>query len=366
MSKKTRLLPPLPSDQLAVWEYAGLMITYWCNAKCAFCYVYSAPDRGGAMTAKDAIKMWRGLDELARRGGKAMRIHLAGGEPFGDWVQLVSIVRAARDAGLTPLEKVETNAYWATSDGLTRARLELLAALGMEKLIVSADVYHQEFVPVDRVRRCVEIAQKILGPDRVRVRWWDFYNQPVDLRRSDPETRRAAYAKALERHKDRLTGRAAERLAEFFPRFAPEELRDRNCVAEVLHGRHVHIDPYGYVFPGVCSGIILGNANETPLPEIWDRLAAGWREHPVVGAVVSGSSYRLYETAHELGYEPLAEGYAGKCHLCQHVRQFLMEHGGWERWVGPPEVYANAADRREADAWNAARVVPLTIHGKAG
>lgn len=365
MSKKTRSLPSLPPDQLAVWEYAGLMITYWCNAKCAFCYVYSAPDRGGAMTVGQAVEMWRGLDQLAARSGKKMRIHLAGGEPFGDWVQLVSIVRAARDAGLTPLEKVETNAFWATSDGLTRSRLELLAALGMEKLIVSADIYHQEFVPIERVRRCVEIAKEVLGGDRVRVRWWDFYHEPVDLRRTDAEAKRAAYRKALERHKDRLTGRAADRLAEFFPRHAPEEFRDRNCVQDVLHGRHVHIDPYGHVFPGVCSGIILGNANQSSIPEIWDRLAESWREHPIVGAVVAGGSYRLYEKARELGYEPLADGYAGKCHLCQHVRQFFLERGGWDEWIGPPEVYANEADRREATAWNAAKAIPLTINGKA-
>src|SRR5262245_4837662 len=83
---------------LSVWEYAGLMITYWCNARCAFCYVYSAPDRGGEMSVDQAVKMWRGLDQIAASVGKTMRIHLAGGEPFYDWVRLIAIVRAARDA----------------------------------------------------------------------------------------------------------------------------------------------------------------------------------------------------------------------------------------------------------------------------
>src|SRR5262245_52930209 len=169
------------------------MITYWCNARCAFCYVYSAPDRGGEMPVEDAVDLWRGLDQLAASAGKTMRIHLAGGEPFYDWVRLISIVRAARDAGLTRLEKIETNAFWATADGLTRARLELLDALGMEKLVISADVYHQEFVGIDRVQRCVEIARDVLGAGRVRVRWWDFYDKPVDLRRSDAASKQRAY-----------------------------------------------------------------------------------------------------------------------------------------------------------------------------
>lgn len=415
-------LPDQTAPNLAVWEYAGLMVTYWCNAKCAFCYVYSSPDRGGSLSVGDATRMWRGLDELAARHGKTMRIHLAGGEPFGDWTQLVSIIRAARDAGLTRLEKVETNAFWATTDVLTRARLELLDALGMEKLIVSADVYHQEFIPFDRVQRCVEMARKVLGRGRVTVRWWDFFNRcaegtsqaaddrgaadrgamstraegwhgqagqyqparasrgsdtareshgqvehnlpmppesprpPADLRHMSDEQRRRAYAEALDRHADRLTGRAADRLAEFFPRHAPEHFAGDNCIEPVLHSRHVHIDPYGNVFPGVCNGIILGNAFEQEMPALWQNLAENWRDHPIVGPVVRGGSYTLYQQAEKLGYAPLPDGYANKCHLCQHVRQFLFERGGWESSVGPAECYANDRDKREAADWQRSKV----------
>lgn len=350
---------PEPDGTLALWEYAGLMVTYWCNARCAFCYVHSAPDRGGAMSAAEAVRMWRGLDALAASGGKTMRIHLAGGEPFFDWVLLISIVRAARDAGLTRLEKVETNAFWATSDGLTRARLEQLDALGMETLVVSADVYHQEFVGVDRVRRCVTIAREVLGRDRVRVRWWDFYEQPIDLRRADPEAKRAAYAAALARHKDRLTGRAAERLSPLLPRHPAEHFRHERCIREVLGSRHVHIDPYGNVFPGVCSGIILGNARERDVPDLWRDLADNWRDHPIVEAVVNGGSYELMRRAERLSYRPRPDGYANKCHLCQHVRQFLVERGGWERWVGPRECYANERDQRDADGARAIVCLPV-------
>lgn len=349
----TTFNPMSAAGQLAVWEFAGLMITYWCNAKCAFCYVYSAPDRGGDMSVADALRMWRGLDELAARDGKTMRVHLAGGEPMGDWVRLVSIIRAARDAGLTRLEKVETNAFWATDDDLTRSRLELLDALGMEMLVVSADVYHQEFVPADRVERCVRLAREVLGGARLRVRWWERLDAPPDTWRADDASKQAAFAAALQRHKDRLAGRAADRLAVLFERYPAEHFRGQSCEREVLHSKHVHIDPYGFVFPGVCSGIILGDANRQSIPEIWDELAATWRDHPVVGRVVRGGSFELFEAARAVGYEELPGGYAGKCHLCQHVRQFLVERGGWEQWVGPREVYSNERDQREAAAWNA-------------
>lgn len=336
--------------QLAVWEYAGLMVTYWCNARCAFCYVYSSPDRGGRLPRDDAVRIWAELDRLAAAHGRTMRIHLAGGEPFGDWPHLLSIVRAARDAGLTPLEKVETNAFWATSDGLARARLEQLTALGMEKLVVSADVYHQEFIPIERVRRCVEIARQVLGRGRVTVRWWDFFNQPSSLRGASREAKQRAYAAALSRHADRLVGRAADMLAPLYERRPAEHFAGQRCAAEVLQSRHIHVDAYGNVFPGVCSGIILGNARQRSIGDIWHALARDWRKHAVVSAVVRGGSYELFRSARALGYRPLAGGYANKCHLCQHVRQYLFERGGWEDTLGPAECYANERDKRAAAA----------------
>jgi len=340
---------PSPADaELAPWEFAGLLVTYWCNARCAFCYVHSGPDRGGEMSIGEALAHWRSLDRLAARHRKVMRIHLAGGEPFQDWVRLVAMVRAARDAGLTPLEKVETNAFWATDDALTRARLEQLDALGMQKLVVSSDVYHQEFIPFERVARCVRIAREALGPGRVRVRWWDFFKQPLDLRRATPTDKARAYQAALARHQDRLTGRAAERLSMFLPRQPAAAFRGQRCVAEVLHSRHVHVDPYGHVFPGVCNGIILGKAGaDGGVERVWDDLAGGWREHPIVSAVVEGGSYALLQRAKSFGYQELPGGYANKCHLCFHVRQFLVERQIWPEHVGPAECYANERDRRE-------------------
>ena len=340
MPNPNRKQPAAPETELAVWEFAGLLLTYWCNARCAFCYVNSGPEHTAGMDIADALRIWRSLDRLAARHGKKMRIHLAGGEPFGDWPRLLSLVRAARDAGLTPLEKIETNAFWATSDGLTRARLEQLDALGMELLVVSTDVYHQEFVPFERVERCVDSARKVLGPSRVRVRWWDFFNHPIDIRRLSSAEKRRAYVAAFARHKDRLTGRAADSLADLLPRYPAKHFRNLDCAEEVLRSRHVHIDRYGNVFPGVCNGIILGNALKRSPEELWGTLAVNWREHPVMSAVATGGSYGLMERAQAFGYCELEGGYAGKCHLCHHVRRFLQARSVWPDAIGPAECYA--------------------------
>jgi len=325
---------------LATWEFAGLMLTYWCNSRCAFCYVNAGPEHSGSMDVATALRLWRELDDLARAHGKAMKVHLAGGEPCGDWVRLVSLLRAARDAGLPPAEKVETNAFWATNDGLTRARLELLDALGVERLIISADVFHQEYVPFERVERCVRVARRVFGLGRLIVRWWDFFQKPVEVGGLADDEKRAAFRAALLHHPDRLTGRAARVLAPLLPAQPPETFRDQNCVGEVLQSRHVHIDRYGNIFPGTCGGIILGQASvATSVADVWQHLADEWPRHPVVAAVVAGGSYTLMERALPLGYQPLP-GYASKCHLCAHVREFLFARGLWPEQVGPAECYA--------------------------
>jgi hypothetical protein len=261
----------------------------------------------------------------------------------------LAVLEAARRAGLTPPDNVETNAFWATDDELTRSRLEQLDQLGLRLLVVSADVYHQEFVPLERVRRCVETARAVLGPNRVRVRWWDFYNDPLDLTSASAAEKRRAFDAALHRHQDRLTGRAALQLAQFLPRHRTAHFCGENCAKAILGSRHVHIDGYGNIFPGVCSGIILGNAATQTVSEVWHDVPCRWPGNPVVCALVNGGSYELMRRAEAFGFQESPEGYANKCHLCSSVRQFLFERGVWPELLGPAECYANAADRRMAD-----------------
>ena len=245
------------------------------------------------MGVSTAVRLWRGLDEHAAAHGKTMRVHLAGGEPFHDWVRLVAVIRAARDAGQTSLEKIETNAFWATDDGLTRARLELLDALGLERLAVSTDVFHQEYVPFERVQRCVAIARNVLGRGRVSVRRWDFFQNPVDVPALTPAEKRRVFLAALKRHPERLTGRAAMQLAPLLPGQPAATFAGQCCASEILHSRHVHIDPYGNIFPGTCAGIILGRAGPKSVEEVWRRMAASWPQHAVAARAGCGRKLRV-------------------------------------------------------------------------
>ncbi|HCO94116.1 MAG TPA: hypothetical protein DIU00_09225 [Phycisphaerales bacterium] len=109
------------------------------------------------------------------------------------------------------------------------------------------------------------------------------------------------------------------------------------CRSNFLSAKGVHIDPFGNVFSGTCSGIIVGNINQTPLEDIWKRFDP--RSAAFISTLFSKGPYGLLAEAEKQGYERL-ESYAGKCHLCTSIRQFFFDNGLEKPIVGPAECYA--------------------------
>ncbi len=330
-----------PTKKLRAWRFAGLLTTTWCNARCAFCYVWGSPQQGGTMTPDEAVAYYRQLDAVARVDDRSIKIHLSGGEPFGDFDNLLAILQAIQRAGLGPVQKVETNGFWATDDGIARARLQALREAGLERLDISTDVFHQEFVPIENVRRATRLAREVFGADGVRVRWEGFLDAPVVVAGLPDQQRRDAFLDALAVIHERMTGRAAMELAPRLPEPRPvEAYAGDDCLGKLLKGKHVHVCPDGTVFPGVCSGIRLGHAKTEPLDAMWHRLAATWQTEAILAPLVEAGPVALTELARAFGYEPRPEGYATKCHLCTHVRQFLFERGLFPGQLGPAACYA--------------------------
>ncbi|MEN6428429.1 MAG: radical SAM protein [Phycisphaerales bacterium] len=317
-----------------LWRSAGLMLTYRCNAACEFCYYHCSPQKGGLMPVETCLAVWRSLKTIASDGA---RVHLTGGEPFLYWEHLVEILRKAAEQGLGPVDLIETNGFWATDDQLVTDRLATLASLGMQRLKISVDPFHQEYVDAEPVDRLASMAVEILGSDRVMVRWEEYLDEPADIRRLSQAQRDRAYILAYHEYPFRFTGRAAGHPAHLLATMPASDLVHMNCLAGFLGAKGVHIDPHGSVFSGTCSGIILGNVNQTPLEEIW-RTFQPAGDGPV-GILCEKGPCGLLDEAKNLGFEELP-AYASKCHLCTHARQFLFESGLWQPVLGPADCYA--------------------------
>ncbi len=156
----------------------------------------------------------------------------------------------------------------------------------MGKLAISADPFHQQFVPIERCRQAARVAQEVLGPGRVQVRWRDWLADGFDTGEMPQQDRDELFARYAAGGRDRWNGRAADTLAAQVAellqteegREKREERRERreegrskrlisspfsplpssSCGEALLRGRHVHVDGNGIVSPGVCAGIVLG------------------------------------------------------------------------------------------------------------
>lgn len=353
--------------KLKVWRSAGLLLTYKCNAACEFCYYCCSPANDGLMPVETALGAWRGLKELA---GDAAKIHLTGGEPFLYFDRLCEILEAAKKEKLGQVDLIETNGFWATDESATEAkdgyshrghrehrdkpekeqidfikdRLKILDGLGMRRLKISCDPFHLEYVDIEPVRLLAKVGAELLGDDRVMVRWKKYLEQPVKMKGISSEQRDRNYLQAMEDYPARLTGRAAGKPAQLKEGKTVQELAKANCSRAFLGAKGVHIDPFGNVFSGTCSGIILGNVNEKGLEEIWRQFEP--RRKEVISVLFESGPVGLIEQAKKAGYrakefyaDKSAKRWADKCHLCTSVRQFLLGQDEYPSVVGPRQCY---------------------------
>jgi hypothetical protein len=135
----------------------------------------------------------------------------------------------------------------------------------------------------------------------------------------------------------RFTGRAAGELAELVASEPIETLAAMNCKSAFLAAKGVHIDPFGNVFSGTCSGIIIGNVNQTRLEDIWKQFHPAGSEF--VNRLFNSGPFGLLDKATKLGYKR-AKMYAAKCHLCTRIRQFFFDNGREDATIGPAECYS--------------------------
>lgn len=213
-------------SKLKLWRYAGLMLTYQCSAACRFCYYYCSPKASGLMSVDTAIQSWEGLIRLA---GDSAKVHITGGEPFLYFDRMAQILKQASRLGLTPLDTIETNAgAWNSPTELTD-QLRFLDDCGLDRLKVSWDTFHEEFIEIDKVRQFIHIARDVLGPGRVLVRWEKHLDTPTGIRQQEETQKQSILLAALVSDSCRFTGRAAEDLAPLVAQHPAEHFRGRNC-----------------------------------------------------------------------------------------------------------------------------------------
>jgi organic radical activating enzyme len=141
----------------------GMVITYRCQVACPHCIIEAGPNRGERINTEDAFDWIRQI--AGYRDGHVQVLSLTGGEPFID-LDIVRLVSGfAADVGLSV--SAVTNAFWASNEREATAILRSLPAL--EFVSVSADLYHQSVIPLDRVRIAVNALKQLDVPYSVSL-----------------------------------------------------------------------------------------------------------------------------------------------------------------------------------------------------
>ena len=193
------------------------------------------------------------------------------------------------------------------------------------------------------------MASELLTPRRVQVRWRDWLADGTDTDRLDDDSRRSLFARYALGRRERMNGRAAEKLAPSLQLKPWKSFADNCCRESLLRSRHVHVGPEGRIAPGTCAGIVLGDAATEPVDAIWRRLDRDHADRPIVGTLSRWGPVGLMDAARGNGFQPQA-GYASKCHLCWALRSFLAAQALHEDELAPTWFYArDETNARTAD-----------------
>jgi hypothetical protein len=226
---------------------------------------------------------------------------------------------------------VETNAGWCVSEEAAVQRLSALQEAGMQALIISCDPFHAETVPPARTRLAWEKALEILGPERAFLRWEECLEWLEQFHTDKPTPLEQYVEKLGPERAGRLfwheyglhpAARCGYRLGHLTDQHPVSAFRGQNCRRDLLLTHHSHLDPYGNYITGFCAGLTLGDWQD--MPRLWAEALAD-RFPPLIGILVHSGPYGLAEmAARDYEYQPLPDGYVGKCHLCVDVRRALV------------------------------------------
>lgn len=285
------------------------------------------------MSVDTAIGAWEGLVRIA---GDNARVHITGGEPFLYFDRLAEILEQARRLGLGGLDSIETNADWGTNEQEISDKLHFLDSVGLDRLKVSWDPFHEEFVELSVVHRLCTVARKVLGPERVLVRWEQYLDHPSGIRNKNAAEKMIILQDTLKSDPCRFTGRAADMLGPLAPGYPARQFQPQRCQNALLSAKGIHIDPYGNVFNGQCSGMSIGNITQQPLDVLWQKWQPDQDEFWTI--LYHGGPFKFIEEACTLGY-PIQEKYASKCHLCTDIRRFFFDKTLYSPIITPNDCY---------------------------
>jgi Radical SAM superfamily/4Fe-4S single cluster domain/Iron-sulfur cluster-binding domain len=284
----------------------GLCYTRTCPLKCADCIIESSPQVRGKMSKASAHRYLEPILQFSPE------VCFTGGEPMLYYSEVLELAQAARAMGLGTT--MVTGAGWVSLEKpeIARERIFRLAEAGMRLVCVSWDQYHEEFAPREKAQLVVDLALE--AGMEVSVR--GVIPATADWRAQS----RCWAGQPVKYEPVKLIKLGAAKSLPSDQFYWKEELPKGLCTIVLTPV----IEPDGTVY--ACCGpgryalrpspLVLGNANEELLEEIFARAA----NDPVLEALSLIGPYGMTQLLQE---HPATKEhfyrrpkYTGICELC--------------------------------------------------
>ena len=142
------------------------VVTYACTGRCKHC------SEGGHTSCDERIDSQIAADAVRKIAAEydIKTVMAFGGEPLLYTDAVYAIVETAKELNI-PNRQVITNGYFSKNADKIREVAERLAACGVNDLLLSVDVFHQETIPLDVVKQFAAEAKKCGIPIRLQPAW---------------------------------------------------------------------------------------------------------------------------------------------------------------------------------------------------
>ena len=142
------------------------VVTYACTGRCKHC------SEGDHTSCGERIDPFIAADAVRKIGLEydIKTVMAFGGEPLLYTDAVYAIMTAAKELNI-PKRQVITNGYFSKNADKIREVAERLAECGVNDLLLSADAFHQETIPLETVRVFAKEAKKNGIPIRLQPAW---------------------------------------------------------------------------------------------------------------------------------------------------------------------------------------------------
>jgi len=296
-------------------------ITYQCNSKCRHCQLGEEERKNFPSHIDKDLAV-----EIVRKVGKKYKpksVMTFGGEPLLYPEIVYAIHKEAMNVGI-PVRDVITNGFWSRKTTEIQEIAEKLVESGLNEATISVDCFHQEFIPLETVKKA---AESLVKAGIERVSWVPCW--VVSKNHDNPYNRKTkAILKQLgdlpveegEGNNVQPKGRAISWLKDYLPsktKTSKGECGDLPYTEKLDSAKTICAEPDGRI--AVCNEFYIGNASETDIIDIIENYDPF--NMPEAKAIIENGMEGLINWAKTKGVKPDPEGYYNICGMCTDIRK---------------------------------------------